>query len=117
MGFRRFMRRYCRTYVNSQSIGTLAAPSASTVENWQYSGTGSTWCWQYVHTGPGPSPLIAVVGELLLQEALSAFSLAQLVRYEYLDVRCLTLQEVSFASNSSLLIETYPEMMYVLLCM
>ena len=30
MGFRRFMRHYCRTYVNTQSTGTLAARSAST---------------------------------------------------------------------------------------
>ena len=41
MGFRCLMRRYCRTYVNSQSTGTLASPSASTVVlpvqyYWQY---------------------------------------------------------------------------------
>ena len=31
MGFRRFVRRHCRTYVNNESTGTLAACSASTV--------------------------------------------------------------------------------------
>ena len=31
MGFRRFVRRHCRTYVNNESTGTLAARSASTV--------------------------------------------------------------------------------------
>ena len=43
MGFRFLMRRDWKTYVNSQSAGTLAAPSASTVV-------------LAVHTGPAPSP-------------------------------------------------------------
>ena len=44
MGFRRFVRRYCRMYVNdSQSTGTLAAPSVS-----QSSSTASTYYCQHI---------------------------------------------------------------------
>ena len=44
MSFRCLTRRYSRTYVYSQSTGTLASPYASTA------------VLLAVHTGPGPSP-------------------------------------------------------------
>ena len=55
MGFRCLMRRDCRRFVNNQSTGTLASPSAS-----------STVVLP-VHTGPGPRPtnITAVVYEYI----------------------------------------------------